>query len=81
MVRRDPYRADLVEALSVFQLSNATVVAAGTGVAPEALMTVPRCGVMFKPSFGFARRLDAPVGFKRSMLTWSADAHLLAVTF
>ena len=33
-------------------------------------------GVMIKPSFGFAHRLDGPAGLKRTMFTWSVAAHI-----
>jgi len=36
---------------------------------------------MFKPSFGFARQLDAPAEGKRTMFTWSTGAHILAFSF
>ena len=35
-----------------------------------------RFGVMFKPSIGFAHRLDGPAGLERTMFTWSVGAHL-----
>jgi hypothetical protein len=37
--------------------------------------------VMFKPSVGFARQLDAPPEGKRTMFTWSTGAHILAFAF
>ena len=37
--------------------------------------------VMFKPSIGFARQLDAPADGKRTMFTWSTGAHLLEFNF
>jgi hypothetical protein len=36
---------------------------------------------MFKPSIGFAHRVDGPEGMKRTMLTWSTGAHALSVRF
>lgn len=38
-------------------------------------------GVMIKPSFGFAHRLDAPADSKRNMYTWSAGARFLVINF
>jgi hypothetical protein len=37
--------------------------------------------VMFKPSFGFAHRIGAPVEGKRTMYTWSTGAHMLSFRF
>ena len=37
-----------------------------------------RFGVMFKPSVGFAHRLDGPAGLKQTMFTWSVGAHVPA---
>ena len=33
--------------------------------------------IMFKPSIGFAHRLDGAEGIKRTMFTWSVGAHLV----
>jgi len=35
-----------------------------------------RFAVMFKPSVGFAHRLDGPAGLKRTMFTWSVGAYV-----
>jgi hypothetical protein len=37
--------------------------------------------LMFKPSVGVARQLDAPAEGKRTVFTWSTGAHILAFTF
>jgi hypothetical protein len=37
--------------------------------------------LMFKPSIGFAHRVDGPAGLKRTMFTWSTGAQALSVRF
>jgi hypothetical protein len=40
-----------------------------------------RVVLMFKPSIGFAHRVDGPAGQKRTMFTWSTGAHALSLRF
>jgi hypothetical protein len=37
--------------------------------------------LMFKPSVGFAHRVDGPAGLKRTMFTWSTGGQALSLTF
>jgi hypothetical protein len=37
--------------------------------------------LMFKPSIGFAHRVDGPAGLKRTMFTWSTGAQALSLRF
>ena len=37
--------------------------------------------LMFKPSIGFAHRVDGPPGLKRTTFTWSTGAQALTLSF